>query len=641
MKLKGFRQIGLLVLLACSSVASTSFAQAPVETSTSSLQTAEQYGPTTPRDTLWGIANKVQPESGVSIYQVMVALFDANPHAFTSRNLNSLEKGVIMLVPRVADIAAYPAEEAKARAERDDKNWNKPQPIQDIEPTAADMDAVVPEAPVADDNEAVNAQQQQLDEQLSEISTSTLNPIDESIDTDISETLAEQEVMPSAEVEEALDQIVQESEDMVRNSEELENTQQINRSLTQEVSSLRGQLGAMEAELEVSRETAAGLRSELQQSQTVNAQLKADLNRIGSSSDVGFLDALLTLWWLILLVAILPVAIVALLGYRWYQSNQQEALAPQMLHEAEHQQSEQAQTEQPQQPHFEPESSVVASAAVSNDASEAELAQASSAEAPIAVLADELNDETTSEAVADIDSAEKEAMDSLWAEAIDNHDEQNADNDLKTEASVIETEDASELSDDIDKALADFESIDLDSELDNELDSDEDLDKVDESANDTGLEWSLDESLLAGVDSTDAERPQSTQAPQTDSNALEFDLSDLSLEDTDVKSEQETETAQPFIEIDELMLEAADSTVDADPYQDPNVDLTEVEEVVNASKDVDVDDAENSVNAKLDLARAYIEIQDTDSAKALLKDVTLDGNDEQKMEATRLLRSLA
>ncbi|WP_415641165.1 FimV/HubP family polar landmark protein [Shewanella violacea] len=55
---------------------------------------------------------------------------------------------------------------------------------------------------------------------------------------------------------------------------------------------------------------------------------------------------------------------------------------------------------------------------------------------------------------------------------------------------------------------------------------------------------------------------------------------------------------------------------------------------------VDVDDEENSINAKLDLARAYIEIDDNDSAKVLLKEVQLDGNDRQKDEADGLVNSL-
>jgi pilus assembly protein FimV len=56
---------------------------------------------------------------------------------------------------------------------------------------------------------------------------------------------------------------------------------------------------------------------------------------------------------------------------------------------------------------------------------------------------------------------------------------------------------------------------------------------------------------------------------------------------------------------------------------------------------VDVDDEENSVNAKLDLARAYIEIEDQDSARALLKEVQMDGNERQQLEAKNLLKSVS
>ncbi|WP_084267036.1 FimV/HubP family polar landmark protein [Shewanella marina] len=41
------------------------------------------------------------------------------------------------------------------------------------------------------------------------------------------------------------------------------------------------------------------------------------------------------------------------------------------------------------------------------------------------------------------------------------------------------------------------------------------------------------------------------------------------------------------------------------------------------------------------ISLAYIEIEDTDSAKALLKEVKLDGNDRQQDEALGLLDKIA
>ncbi|MCH1930741.1 pilus assembly protein FimV [Shewanella sp. A25] len=84
-------------------------------------QVNHQYGPTTSRDTFWSIAQKVRPDSSVSVYQVMAAVFDANPHAFNSDNYNSLEKGMILLIPPKEVMLAIPNGEAIARAERSDR----------------------------------------------------------------------------------------------------------------------------------------------------------------------------------------------------------------------------------------------------------------------------------------------------------------------------------------------------------------------------------------------------------------------------------------------------------------------------------------------------------------------------------------
>ncbi|MFI3246046.1 MAG: FimV/HubP family polar landmark protein [Ferrimonas sp.] len=81
------------------------------------------YGPIKSTDTLWRIANQVRPDNSVSIYQVMQALFDANPQAFSSDNFNSLERGFTLRIPSKEIMASYPAAQAKASAERHDNQW--------------------------------------------------------------------------------------------------------------------------------------------------------------------------------------------------------------------------------------------------------------------------------------------------------------------------------------------------------------------------------------------------------------------------------------------------------------------------------------------------------------------------------------
>ncbi|QYK02860.1 FimV/HubP family polar landmark protein [Shewanella psychrotolerans] len=112
-----------------------------------SRQTLRQYGPTTSVDTFWSIAQKMRPDSSVTIYQVMAAIYDANPHAFSSDNYNSLEKGMILLIPSKEVMAAIPNSLAKQQAQRNDKGWQQAKnaaPVEKVTPTKAEQKTVTP-----------------------------------------------------------------------------------------------------------------------------------------------------------------------------------------------------------------------------------------------------------------------------------------------------------------------------------------------------------------------------------------------------------------------------------------------------------------------------------------------------------------
>ena len=64
-----------------------------------------RYGPITGQDTLWGIATQVRPDPGLSIYQVMQALYRANPQAFADNNINHLVEGELIAVPAYDEMA--------------------------------------------------------------------------------------------------------------------------------------------------------------------------------------------------------------------------------------------------------------------------------------------------------------------------------------------------------------------------------------------------------------------------------------------------------------------------------------------------------------------------------------------------------
>ncbi|WP_144213991.1 FimV/HubP family polar landmark protein [Shewanella donghaensis] len=133
---------------------------------------ARQYGPTTSADTFWSIAQKVRPNSNISIYQVMAALFDANPHAFSSDNYNSLERGMTLLVPSADVMGQISKVDAKVRAENNDKrlpNANQtPNSQQTVTTPAVQPKAVSPQKPLQiiaeKPKETVNASQPMIDE---------------------------------------------------------------------------------------------------------------------------------------------------------------------------------------------------------------------------------------------------------------------------------------------------------------------------------------------------------------------------------------------------------------------------------------------------------------------------------------------
>jgi len=62
-----------------------------------------EYGPVAANETLWEIADDLRPQ-GISIHQMMMALYQANPQAFLNNNINLLKKGQVLKVPSAEEI---------------------------------------------------------------------------------------------------------------------------------------------------------------------------------------------------------------------------------------------------------------------------------------------------------------------------------------------------------------------------------------------------------------------------------------------------------------------------------------------------------------------------------------------------------
>ncbi|MEC7816393.1 MAG: FimV/HubP family polar landmark protein [Pseudomonadota bacterium] len=253
-------------------------------------------------------------------------------------------------------------------------------------------------------------------------------------------------------------------------------------------------------------------------------------------------------------------------------------------------------------------------------------------------------DEPEEKADSDDLSIDFETTDSAQVPSEENLDltdlEESLDEARETEASA-EKKATSDLDDDdseFDEILATEDAGDLDESFLDELDAE--LDKV--ASEDGDAELDLDDSTL---------------------DDLELDVSDEDLALMEEFSEQDAESDKPAAQQEspldeELGLEDALDQAEENETPEDDLQVPVASEAIdetgrgNATPDIDESDlgeeddfdflaGTDEAATKLDLARAYIEMGDTDGAKDILEEVALEGNDEQKAEAQELLKNLS
>ncbi len=82
----------------------------------------EDYGPVQRNDTLWRIAERVRPDGSVNMNQVMLAIYRANPEAF-SGNINRLRAGAILRIPTSDEMRRISRSEALAEVRQQNEDW--------------------------------------------------------------------------------------------------------------------------------------------------------------------------------------------------------------------------------------------------------------------------------------------------------------------------------------------------------------------------------------------------------------------------------------------------------------------------------------------------------------------------------------
>jgi len=94
-------------------------------------------------DTLWSIGYNWRPDSGMSMDQVMLAIFERNRHAFMDENINRLRSGAELDMPSTDEVRGVGRAEAEQRIREHMQAWQQADPTRDV-PVVAD--AGVPEA---------------------------------------------------------------------------------------------------------------------------------------------------------------------------------------------------------------------------------------------------------------------------------------------------------------------------------------------------------------------------------------------------------------------------------------------------------------------------------------------------------------
>jgi len=172
--------------------------------------------------------------------------------------------------------------------------------------------------------------------------------------------------------------------------------------------------------------------------------------------------------------------------------------------------------------------------------------------------------------------------------------------------------------DDLDVEELELDDLDIDEES-FELDSDEAL-ALDENDN-------LDDELL------EDETLDFEEIADSDYSELEAEISDEVLD-----SEEE------LLEIEDLALdEDSEPSMDMDEASDDEIS-SDIDDDLDFGDDEDDMDFEDSmaddgdeISTKLDLARAYVDMGDSDGAKEILREVIAEGNEEQQAEAQALI----
>ncbi len=633
---------------------------------------AGSYGPVRPTDTLWSLASKHRPSNRVSVYQTMVAIYEKNPRSFADGNINHILVGSRILLPTAAEASVITDAQARQRFNSDNASWKglspkylaskQTQPAKPAAPkvAAAPAKAPVPKAaPIPAPAPKVAAPQPATEvkevakaaEPVPSQAPATSAPAP--LPADLGKPVGQPSTEMALALEDANAQLGQVTEMNHRLKLRLQ-------SLTEEVETLKAQLLEQTA-----------LQKEI-------AELKANPVppvAVAPESKQHWLMELLSSPLNLAMIILLPVLLVLALVTLWLRARARRELEEQekslsestsMVMDQEHSEfddlfSADITSDEPVRPmpdlntpdgYMAMEEPAAPADIVFSDDGEMELAGFEAEPAPKAAGRDP-------DLVPDLDLADDKAI------ALD------VEPDLDLASEFNPPKGGHEVMSEEELQAALFAELDADLTADLDLDADDDgqpdveapisdeelaaFDLSDfesafaeaeagqESAKQSVADTSADEMLAElGLAPTKAVEPD----PEWDPNELalsdfEDAFAEVESHEGDVKPREQANESG-YVEIDKLLAEADATTTEQEPYQGFSLDvgLDGFPEVLPESTGFDVDADDGGVGAKLDLARAYLEIDDKDSARELLQEAAEQGSDHQRAEAEKLLKRL-
>ncbi|WP_139751577.1 FimV/HubP family polar landmark protein [Aeromonas media] len=622
---------------------------------------AGSYGPVRSTDTLWSLASKHRPSNRVTVYQTMVAIYDKNPRSFADGNINHILVGSRILLPSAAEAGRITDAEARRRFNSDNASWKglspkylaekQTHPVATKPAASVPVKAVAKAAPLPTAVPKVSTPQAATE--VTAIAKAAVPVASTAAPTAAPAPLPVSAATvvgkPSTEMALALEDANAQLGQVTEMNHRLKLRLQ---ALTEEVETLKAQLQDQTA-----------LQKEV-------AELKAKPVPpvVAPEPKQNWVMELLASPLNLAMIILLPVLLVLALVTLWLRARARRELEEQekslsestsMVMGEESSEFDQLMTvgiadDEPMHPMadlngpagngsqeganastdvifsddevalsaFDVEPAVTTANRDPDLVPELDLALDGDFDLPSAPELDLSGESDARARASDEIMSEEELQAALFAEL---------DADLEADLSQAQQQSRSQR----DTELANFDLSDLETGFQEPAtdtvargDDAYGKDDIDDMLAELGLE------------------PTKPAAPAWDPNELA--LADFEDAFTEVEPHQgdltprEQAQANDYVEIDKLLAEANASSSEQEPYQGFSLDvgLDGFPEVLPESTGFDVDADDGGVGAKLDLARAYLEIDDKESARELLQEAAAQGSEHQRSEAEKLLRRL-